>query len=87
MCWAQTTISPGSVLCPRSKLTEVEQKSRFSEKRIAVGMYSRTSLSRMAKIQGICPGQRIIRDSGLGSGAKKFRIQGISSGTAGDPGE
>jgi len=49
--------------------------------------YSRTPLSRMAKIQGICPGQRIIRDSELGFGVKKFRIQGISSGTAGDPGE
>jgi len=49
--------------------------------------YSRTSLSRMAKIQGICPGQRIIRDSELGFGVKKFRIQGISSGTAGDPGK
>ena len=32
--------------------------------------YSRTSLSRMAKIQGICPGQRIIRDSELGFGVK-----------------
>jgi len=41
----------------------------------------------MAKIQGISPGQRIIRDSELVFGAKKFRIQGISSGTAGDPGE
>jgi len=41
----------------------------------------------MAKIQGICPGQRIIRDSELGFGVKKFRIQGISSGTAGDPGK
>jgi len=50
-------------------------------------VYSRTSLSRMAKIQGICPGQRIIRDSELGFGVKKFRIQGISSGTAGDPGK
>ena len=47
--------------------------------------YSRTSLSRMAKIQGICPGQRIIRDNELSFGAKQFRIQGISSGTAGDP--
>jgi len=41
----------------------------------------------MAKIQGICPGERIIRDSELGFGVKKFRIQGISSGTAGDPGK
>jgi len=55
--------------------------------RYTVLEYSRTSLSRMAKIQGICPGQRIIRDSELGFGVKKFRIQGISSGTAGDPGK
>jgi len=41
----------------------------------------------MAKIQGICPGQRIIRHSELVFGAKKIGIQGISSGTAGDPGE
>jgi len=46
--------------------------------------YSRTSLSRMAKTQGICPGQRIIRDNELGFGAKQFRIQRISSGTARD---
>ena len=39
----------------------------------------------MAKIQGIYPGQRIIRDNELSFGAKQFRIQGISSGTAGDP--
>ena len=38
MCLAQTTPPPGPVLCPRSKPTEVEQKSRFAAKRIAVGM-------------------------------------------------
>jgi len=37
----------------------------------------------MAKTQGICPGQRIIRDSELVFGAKKFRTQGISSGQQG----
>ena len=46
--------------------------------------YSRASLSPMVEIQGICPGQRIIRGSELCFGAKQFRIQGISSGTAGD---
>jgi len=50
-----------------------------------MALYSRTSLSRMAKIQGICPGQRIIRDNELRFGSKQFRIQRISSGTAGDP--
>jgi len=39
----------------------------------------------MAKIQEICPGQRIFRDNESGFGVKKFRIQGISSGTEGDP--
>ena len=52
---------------------------------IVMALYSRTSLSRMAKIQGICPGQRIIRDNELRFGSKQFRIQRISSGTAGDP--
>ena len=46
---------------------------------------SRTSLFRMAKIQGICPGQQIILDNKLGFGAKQFRIPGISSRTTGDP--
>lgn len=33
------------------------------------------------------PGLRIIRDSELGFDARKIRIQGISSGTVGDPGQ
>ena len=37
------------------------------------------------KTQGICPEQRIIRDNELGFGAERFTIQGISSGTTGDP--
>jgi len=48
-------------------------------------IYSRTSLSRMAKIQEICPGQRIIRDNESGFGVGGFGAQGISSGTVGDP--
>ena len=36
------------------------------------------------KIKGTCPGQRIIRDSGLCFGEKYFTAQGISSGIAGD---
>ena len=48
--------------------------------------YSRTLLSRTTKIQGICPGQRGIRDSG-GFGVKKFEDQRYSHGTARGPGQ
>jgi len=62
---------------------------RFSSRKKDWGRKGNEVQSHLAipdgKIKRICPGQWIIRDNRLGFGAKKFRIQGISSGTAGHP--